>query len=329
MQQTITFKNPNVVVNGPLYTGKPLAYLDHNIISVLAGKGENDIICKLREEYQVVYSKENLAEIKRSDKEYRQKQLEVFRNLNARELKLDISDNGKAIILDKIVTVYDSYKKYCNDEDNMSPLYKILFRFNLKLFGGCKEYSFKTIKKDYLRVHAEEVKKNHIPSNSNLANIEKMFLELEGIDRKEWKDVMHVMSSGSGISAKQLGNIIPPNVLKKIWCIFSKRKPHSDYNWSSDQFYGIDKNPTNPDIKLHLFQKVEIIYNRLNSIGYFSDTDISEEGGFTRTFSDMGHASMASFANALFSNDQRFIKKSRAAYEYLDIEKKINPFTIA
>jgi len=57
----------------------------------------------------------------------------------------------------------------------------------------------------------------------------------------------------------------------------------------------------------------------LNTLGYYPDSKVHKERRFIAAASDNSHASIASFCNFLLSNDENFIKKVNAAYEYLEI----------
>ena len=57
----------------------------------------------------------------------------------------------------------------------------------------------------------------------------------------------------------------------------------------------------------------------LNTLGYYPDSKVHKERRFIAAMSDNSHASIASFCNILLSNDESFIKKVSAAYEYLEI----------
>ena len=51
----------------PPYEGKPIVYLDQNILDVFTKYGIGEIGRRLQVDYQVVYSDETLKEIKRSN----------------------------------------------------------------------------------------------------------------------------------------------------------------------------------------------------------------------------------------------------------------------
>ena len=50
---------------------------------------------------------------------------------------------------------------------------------------------------------------------------------------------------------------------------------------------------------------------------------MSREKRFTSTQSDDSHAYLGCFADNLYSSDERFVKKAKAAYDYLNINTQI------
>ena len=84
-------------------------------------------------------------------------------------------------------------------------------------------------------------------------------------------------------------------------------------------FFQLKKNPIYPEQPYFKHQKVTGIYNMLNTLGYYPDSKVHKERRFIAAVSDNSHASIASFSNFLLSNDENFIKKVNAAYEYLEI----------
>ena len=318
------FTNPDVIVNGSVYTGKPLAYLDQNIISVLTGKEMNDITYRLRDEYQVVYSNENLEEIKRSGNKYYQKQLDVLKDLNAHYIRLIQGFFlNVEVRLDAEVTVNDSYKEYCNVVAKRPLLHTVNLLLIHKYFGGAKDYSFEDIEK--LRMLAlSELKTEH-------PKLAETLLLVEGINKKDGTDKKNdknwkgfkIEMSGTSMTPMHLNNTKGPDILEKIWERFVMETPNISNNPSLDEFFGF-----NATRELFLFQKISILYNILNALGYYSNPKIDKEDKFTSELSDIEHAYTASIASVLFSNDKNFYKKCKAIYEYLNIPTVINPFII-
>jgi hypothetical protein len=142
---------------------------------------------------------------------------------------------------------------------------------------------------------------------------------LENIeDDKNWDGIKDFRSQ-SGIGPKQLNNIEPPNVLVKIWDKLRTLQTYNKVNMDIDDLFQLKKNPIYPDQPYFKHQKVAGIYNMLNTLGYYPDSKVHKERRFIAALSDNSHASIASFCNFLLSNDEHFIKKVNAAYQYLQI----------
>ena len=71
------------------------------------------------------------------------------------------------------------------------------------------------------------------------------------------------------------------------------------------------------------YEKVNVIYNMMNFIGFYSDTKLDQVNGVQRSMSDFTHAQIASFCHFFFTNDKNLIKKVDAIYEYLDIPTRL------
>lgn len=129
--------------------------------------------------------------------------------------------------------------------------------------------------------------------------------------------------SAVGVGPVQLNNIQPPDVLRKIWNLFQKVPPYNEMNQTIDEFFGLARNPIYPEKPYFKHQKVTSIYNMLNTLGYYPDSKVHKERRFVAALSDQSHASIASFSEFLFSRDENFNRKVRAAYEYLGIPTQV------
>lgn len=112
-----------------------------------------------------------------------------------------------------------------------------------------------------------------------------------------------------GIGPKELNNIEPPNVIEKIWDTTKVKFLNNDHINSLEDLFNIRINPIYPDRPYHLHQKITGMYNMLNTLGYYSDSQVHRERRFVAAMSDNNHASLASFCNLLLSIDRNFVKK--------------------
>lgn len=325
----------------PPYEGKPTVYLDQNILDFFTKEGLGDFGQLLINDYQVVYSDETLKEIRRS-KGFEDSFLNVLKELKANYLKL-IIEQPSFTITDKASISnrdpYEVYTEYCDNADDGVDMEHAMQQWLFKFSGGRKGDSIADINNEQISAFSELMKS--IMDNSDeltpeiqeqlsvytqemteqykatLEKTESMMLEnIE--DDKNWDGIKDFRSQ-VGIGPKQLNNIEPPNVLIKIWDTLKELPTYSQTNQSLDDLFQLNKNPINPEQPYFKHQKVTGVYNMLNTLGYYPDSKVHKERRFIAAVSDNSHASIASFCHILLSNDENFIKKVNAAYEYLEV----------
>ena len=325
----------------PPYEGKPTVYLDQNVLDFFTKQGLGEFGQILIKDYQVVYSDETLKEIRRS-KGFEESFLNVLKDLKANYLKLiveppnfTITDNASISERDPFVV----YKEYCENSDDGADIEKAVQQWLFKFSGGRKGDSINDIHNEQISAFSELMES--VMDNSDEFPVEtqrqlqsytqemisqyKATLErtenmmIENIeDDKSWDGIKDFRSQ-VGIGPKQLNNIEPPNVLVKIWDKLKSLPTYSQANMDIDDLFQLKKNPIYPEQPYFKHQKVTGIYNMLNTLGYYPDSKVHKERRFIAAASDNSHASIASFCNFLLSNDEHFIKKVNAAYEYLEI----------
>ncbi|TKB51193.1 hypothetical protein FCL40_01150 [Ferrimonas sediminicola] len=334
----------------PKYKGQPTAYLDHNILDLLIKSSSIEFQSEVKASYQIIYSDESLKEIKRTG-ERGELFLNKLEELNAMYLRL-VTNNKFELTGDATlheVSPIDAFKYYCN---SVEPIYQQIEKSNsqslLKFFGGRRGNSFDDINAEQiasfngLMEHLEElsdackydgVEGLHLGDTifnltKTMRSQYKQLLEYstnelrKHIDDEEFFSGVNDYRSRTGVGPVQLNNIDEPDVVKKIWTVFSEIDAYENYNMSLEKFFGIDVSPIY-DRQQFLFEKVRSIYNVLNIVGYQPDSKMAKEKRFVAAMSDAGHASMGSFADYVFSRDQAFIKKARAAYEYLNAKTRV------
>lgn len=335
------------MLNFPVYQGKTIAYLDQNILDVFVKFGMIDFAHMLKENFQIVYSDETLNEIKRSG-EYANKFLDVLNDLNACHLKQMMTDSfeptDKATISKK--DSYLAYKEYCDQLPLYQELLGSMMQTVFKIYGGRKGDNFEEINSELLgafsnlMVHLHEQADTLNDSSPNLAYIikdtAKTSLEhMDSVlkqsaslmssnvnDEENWSGVRDFRNA-MNIGPVELNNISPPNVLEKIWDLYKDKEEYKNLNWTVDDFFFLKADLISPGKSFFNFQKITCIYNHLNFIGYYPDSKTYKERRFTAALSDQGHASIASFTDVIFSRDENFVKKTRAAYEYLGIKTEV------
>ncbi|WDL84048.1 hypothetical protein IU367_07680 [Aeromonas bestiarum] len=335
-------KTPNNI-----YTGKPTAYLDHNIIDVFVKKRDLPFASELKEKYQIIYSNETLKEVKRTGTRGSEF-LEVLESLEAMHLQIQITDSFQ--ITDKAIlrksNPFDEFESYCK---NIEPVYEMMEKATaqslLKFYGGRAGSDFDNINREqvdsfshlmsYISDQVDEIK-GLVPGiesavSSYTKEMQNSFNEALAQStaelRKHIKDELNYSGiqtyrNHMNVGPVQLNNIQPPNVIEKIWSIYKSLDGYKESVFSIEQFLGISINPIyNREMFLH--EKVTAIYNILNVIGYHPDSKMKHDRRFTAAMSDAEHAAIASFSDYIFSRDAAFIHKTRAAYEYLKVKTQV------
>ena len=331
----------------PTYQGKLTAYLDHNILDVFVKYGMIDFAQKIKENYQVIYSDETLKEIKRSG-DYADQFLNVLNELNALHCKLRM--NSKFELTNEII-IYDmdvncAYKQYCEQEPIYPELVNSMLQHSFKSYGGRKGDNFEVLKNEQIDTFSGlmqfinqqaanlEVDKPDLALSMNkmtdiMMGSLKTTLDKSNVlmsahvaDEENWSGVQSFRET-MNIGPKELKNISGPDVLEKIWALYKDKNEYKDLCWDVEDFFFIKQHPIYPEKEYFSFEKVTTIYNHLNFIGYYPDSKTHKERRFIAAISDQGHASIASFANILYSRDKDFVIKTRAAYEYLGLNTEV------
>lgn len=340
----------------PRYQGKPTAYLDHNILDLLVKTPSLSFGSELREKFQIIYSDENLKEIKRTGKSG-SSHLKVLENFGAMYLKLVLTPKfevtGDATITE--LSPFVAFENYC---ENLEPIYEnieqSISQSLLKFYGGRSDADFDDINNgqidafDNLMNHLQDLGKEFSEAEGNFPDISAQ-ISAYTKDMKKKHDVALAQSANelrkhvddennysgvknyrdyTGIGPMQLNNIEPPNVIKKIWEAHSELDGYKGHEFSIEQFYGISLSPIY-NREMFFFEKVTSIYNVLNVVGYHPDSKMKKERRFTAAMSDAGHASMGSFADYVFSRDLAFVKKTRACYEFLNTKAQVIEVTVS
>lgn len=329
------------MTSNPQHSVKPTAYLDQNILDQFVKYGIGNFGQHLKP-FQVVYSDETLAEIKRSIG-YEKKFLQVLKDFDAFHLKILIEQPGfittdKAVITDR--DVFGAFEEFCSNnggDDNIGKaLSQLLFKFSggragdsisdihaelidsfsqimNEMRGDADEFPTKI--KDQIEEYAVAMK-NHL--KTTLQELERTIAK--DIPNTSNLNAIKLYRDATKIGPKKLNNIKPPKVIDKIWAMYKPLPQINSHYRGLEDFFQIR---STTEKSLHLHQKVTAMYNVLNTIGYFPDTEVHEETGFVRFMSDNSHASMASFCTLLLSRDKNFVKKVKAVYEHLGVPTEV------
>lgn len=329
----------------PIYQGNPTVYLDQNILDVFVKNGIGEFGENLKKNYKVVYSDETLKEIKRSTG-YENKFLSVLKELEASHLKLILEQPGFLITDQSTITdrdVFQAFEEYCQNQTEYGNIESATQQWLLKYSGGRVGDTIADINEEQKEAFSQlmdDMLKNadELPSDikNKLAAYSKVMIEqfksslkesetLMGADirdSKNWNGIKEFRGA-LNIGPKELNNIKPPNILKKIWEMYKSLEPYNNQRVDMEDFFALKINPIYPDRPYYNHQKVTGIYNFLNTLGYFPDSNTHKEKRFVAAMSDNSHAAMATFCHLLLSGDKNFVKKVQAAYEYLNIQTTV------
>ena len=342
-----------MVDEAPKYQGKPTAYLDQNILDLFVDGDFQELLEKLISNFIIVYSDETLKEIKRSG-DHSHKFLAVLKNLDAYHLKLileqpEFKETDRATLTNR--DPFEAFQEYCESvrehDDLQVSLEQLLYKFSGGNVGvGISEIhddqrvAFSKLM-DNLRVQLQETSGdmpdiddlideyiNEMTSKfvNALDETERMLKENIQDDRN-WSGIKDLRKA-SGIGPKQPNNLKPPEIIRQIWEEYKDSPAYSSVDVSLEEFFGLKENPIFPDRPYFKHQKATGIYNMLNSLGYWPDKDVHKERRFIAAMSDNSHAAMASFCHVLFSRDEAFVKKVKAAYEYLEIPTSVQMVSV-
>ncbi|KGJ98128.1 hypothetical protein [Thalassotalea sp. ND16A] len=332
----------------PNYQGKPTAYLDQNILDLFVKYDLDELIKILTSKYQVVYSDETLKEIDRSGDSAMQF-IEALKRLDAYHLKLVLSQpsfkaTDKATITKRDPN--DAFKEYIENKHLTEISLEGIEQFLFKFCGGRKGDPLSLIEEEQKSAfeklmfkiksdaqELDEIEPNFIKTiEAATGDMQREFNKIsdstsalmkENIpDDKNWSGIKSFREAVA-LGPMQLNNIEPPFVLRQIWDFFKNQEPYSSGEKDIDDFFGLKTNPIYPDQPHFDHQKVTSIYSMLNTIGYYPDSKVHQKRRFTAAMSDTQHASLATFCDTLLSADKAFIKKVRAAYEYLAVPTKV------
>lgn len=340
------------------YSGKPLAYLDHNVLDLFAKNFESThgVYSYLKESFQVVYSDTTLGEIYKaflnSKEEHKENTLEKYLNilewLNAYHIR--IAYNRNLELLDSCVISQASVRQWFNNyvENKTEWGFWDQHMYNQFLLSYQKDKNIDEIKREALFSYEKNLEKMRKAKNE-LQNYpqfrykaEAMYEEIHNqkeiyeqaiqdmlsiiMQNAEQDKMSEIFRNEMGISAKQLNNINTPHVVQKIWNLYKDKEGYK--NFTIDDFLNFNLLEKNKGRKFYKYEKINVIYNMMNFIGFYSDTKLDQVNGVQRSMSDFTHAQMASFCHFFFTNDKNLIKKVDAIYEYLDVPTRLSRIEI-
>lgn len=335
------------------YAGKPLVYLDHNILDLFVKKGITPAWAEVTAINQVTYSETTLEEIKNSVG-FENQFLAILDKLNAIYIQhypeSSAEQGGQVKLLDG--SAFHHFKEHV-DASDYNYLTESMTQFQFKLAGGRKGENVSKVLNEQ-RNAAAKLGDNFQNLVDGLQPEEFSEAAALGISRETLFSLSAMVGEGLNLAINQLektivknhpqtenwnsiedfrnalkvgpsrlNNLKPPKIIEQIWELVKKPISMSIEVHSVDEFLELVLNPSNPEKPLEMNKKAAVLYNFLNSLGYWADSKQNQENPFKATLKDNNHVMWACFTNALITADERLAKKASAVYEYLGIKTDV------
>lgn len=335
------------------YSGKPLAYLDQNILDEFIDCLTNDVhfFNGFKDRVQVVYSDSTFQEIYRSglsDRRYSDNFLKLLDYFNAFYLKPVLGEDFKFTGKMKIHSgsVINYYNEYISESMKYDYITQPLQRNIFALYGGVKDYDemaneqiraqYKIL--DFLdeQIRILKTEENNNPAvelftlqkEDELYSMKAQMPDFEALVRSNVENLRQANSETDAhlayrnslkINIDQINKIEYPNVLIKIWSML-KKDNDSLQKVELDDFLQIRNCNFN-------FEKIHAIFTNLNLSGFRPEKKLKNEKKFVSAQTDISHVAFASYCDFFITNDERLFNKSKVIYEYLKIKTDVVDIT--
>lgn len=337
------------------YSGKPLAYLDQNILDALLKANDKDqnFIKGFLSRIQIVYSDITLQEIHLSGQnnpDYTKSFLQLLHDIKAHYISIEVDQNWKPLdtIRGSSKSPFYHYQSFI-ENIKYDELIQQLKMNTFALYGGIKDFNQLAIKQvcnqnkllDDLEKQLNYLKEPDSDDPIILQFIKEKEIELQILKSKipdfkanvdfitqKVKEANHetdahiAFRTHLGINIDKIKQIQFPNVIEKIWKSIQLNNDSLE-NLEFDVFCKINSDICNPNRGLTDFEKIHSIYTILNLIGYMPEKKVKNEGKFIASDRDISHVGYASYCHYFITNDERLLNKSKAIYEYLNIQTEV------
>ncbi|ENV60824.1 hypothetical protein [Acinetobacter soli] len=331
------------------YSGKPLAYLDQNILDRFIDCQTNDLdfFNGFKDRVQVVYSDSTFQEIYRSgltDKRYSDNFLKLLENFKAFYLKPVLDKNFKLTGKMRVYSgsIFNHYNEYINESMKYDYIMNPLQRNIFALYGGVQDYDamaneqigaqykileflgeqIRILKKEQinhpiLELFINQKEKELYTMKAQMPDFEATVLKnIENLRQANSETDAHLAHRSSlKINVDQINKVEYPNVIIKIWNMLKADNTFLQ-EIELDDFLQIRNCHFN-------FEKIHAIYTILNLSGFRPEKKVKNIKKFVSAQSDILHVAFASYCDFFITNDERLFDKSRVIYEYLKINTEV------
>lgn len=334
---------------------KPRMYLDQNALDKLRKIGTDNHFSALKDKYSFLYSNSTLREIHKAgvnadDSEKIAEFIILLTKLEATYFQLpDISSNFDARPYECTDTPCNVYVKFLDEDLRYDEFTQPMEKIGLAVHNGIADYDeFGDIQissmlslNDFLSDNlatlelesancTDENIKPHLEAYIDLCHQRMQLLKLQLHDFQEgvrsmneiFKEANRDQSMSKAfrnaycINVDNLKKIEGFNALNRIFTYLDEVKPES-LPYIRELYKDIF------DEDKRIFNRIFMVYDFLNLIGYYPDESLNKENKFLRSNLDRNHAMLGCFCDIFVTHDQRFIKKMKVIYEHFNIATKI------
>jgi hypothetical protein len=286
-------------------------YIDQNIVGYVH---EGILALDRIEGVDWIYSNEHFNEIARSEST---SLLSAFDKLKAQKIEIQLDENFRITDNATIYPYSSPFEQYRHHIETIksSGYDALLLTELLGRFCGADNYRELCSLPDRLKLQVEELLiKAGILNEFDQSSIEKVSSDLRGFIEKDLCDTRSLESLRKDIGADKgkVGKPKTENPIQDIWEVIGGNAR----GLTPDQFLGFDPKDKQGYDRWPMYLGIIGCHTMLNFIGYGTDKGISKVKSLPNIMSDATHIALASFCDAVISEDARFCKKASAIYKY-------------
>lgn len=286
-------------------------YIDQNIVGYVH---EGRIHLERVNGVDWIYSNEHFNEIARSgDTSF----LSALERLKAQQIELVLDDNYRitdSARIHQYSPPYELYQRHLKARSS-PPKDEHLFTDLLgRLFGADNYHDAATLPARFRSQVEALLAEAGVLEETVLASVKEVSVNLEeliGNDLSQTRS-LETMRKSLGIHGGRVGKPKTDNPILEIWELIGKKYG----GITPDQFFGFDPIDKQGYEVWPLYLGIVGCHTALNFAGYGTDKGIADPKNLPNIMSDAAHIAIASFCDAVMSEDKRFCKKASAIYKY-------------